>query len=392
MNYEEIIKDYGTPTYVYDIAKLQRRVQYIRSKLNSNYKLIYAVKANTFILPKLENFVDGYEICSFGEFEICKKLNLNQTKFLISGVYKNKKEIEYMVSECPDVSKYTIESWNQYELLKELTEKYQKEIQVLIRLTSGNQFGVSESDFEKIVEANSGNKYIHIVGIEYFTGTQKHSLKKINREIDYLISFIESIEEKYPIELCEVEYGTGSPVFYFQGEEFDEDNYFKELNLALGKIKNRKISLEVGRSIAASCGSFFTSVVDMKHNKNGNIALLDGGINQLVYYGQTMAMRIPYFDIYPKRSGELIPYNLYGSLCTVNDIIIKNITVNQLETGDVFIFKNVGAYSATEGIALFLSRDLPKVVICDENEKCYMVRNSLKTSEPNFPKYDEKEM
>ena len=112
-----------------------------------------------------------------------------------------------------------------------------------------------------------------------------------------------------------------------------------------------------------------------------------GGINHIVYYGQTMAMRIPYFDLYQEEKSDIIDtYNLYGSLCTVNDIIVKNINVNKLSLGDVFIFKNVGAYSSTEGISLFLSRDLPKVVLY-KNKEIKVVRDNLKTSEINYPNY-----
>ena len=66
---------------------------------------------------------------------------------------------------------------------------------------------------------------------------------------------------------------------------------------------------------------------------------------------------------------------------------MKNITINKLEIGDTFIFKNVGAYSSTEGISLFLSRDLPKIVICDKNKQLKVVRKVEKTSELNFPNY-----
>ena len=156
-------------------------------------------------------------------------------------------------------------------------------------------------------------------------------MKKINREIDYLNEFIESIENEYNIELKEIEYGPGFSIQYFQNEEFDEEEYFKELKEALDKLRHKKLFLEAGRSIAASCGTYFTKVVDMKSNKNGNHVILDGGINHLVYYGQTMAMRLPFFDIYPKKDTEKEVYNLYGSLCTVNDVIIKNVETQKLE-------------------------------------------------------------
>ena len=80
-------------------------------------------------------------------------------------------------------------------------------------------------------------------------------------------------------------------------------------------------------------------------------------------------------------------YNLYGSLCTINDIIIKSLKTRKLEIGDLFVFENVGAYSITEGIALFLSRDMPKVILYDETNEPKLIRNTIKASKINCPKY-----
>ena len=55
-----------------------------------------------------------------------------------------------------------------------------------------------------------------------------------------------------------------------------------------------KIVLEMGRFLAASCGYYITSIVDMKVNKEQPYVILDGGINHLNYYGQAMAMKRPY--------------------------------------------------------------------------------------------------
>ena len=197
---------------------------------------------------------------------------------------------------------------------------------------------------------------------------------------------INDIENNLGFTIKEIEYGPGLPVFYFQGEDFNEDEYLLELNKLIEQFSNKVVSLEIGRSMVASCGSYLTSVVDIKDNKNGNFVILDGGINHLVYYGQTMAMKIPYYDIIPNRDEESIVYNLCGSLCTTNDYLVKNITLNKLYIGDTFIFKNTGAYSSTEGIALFLSRDLPKIVLVKDG-KDILVRDSNKTSDINYPNY-----
>lgn len=381
----KVLEKFGTPTYVFDINVLKDRISYLKNKLGDNINLIYAVKANTFIAKEVETLVSAYEICSPGEFDICNKLGIAHSKMVISGVYKDKESTEMMVKDHSDIHRFTIESENQWKLLSQLAEKYNKQLNVLIRLTSGNQFGVNEDIFKKIIKENDNN-LLKIKGIEYFSGTQKHSVKRLNREVDYLIEFVSSIEKEFNITLEEIEYGTGFPVFYFVDDEFNEGEFLDAAKEALNKIKNKKISIELGRSIAASCGTYLTSVVDLKTNQNGNFVILDGGIHHLVYYGGNMAMRIPKFDLLQKAKKEEEIYNLYGSLCTINDILVKSLTVNKLSLGDVFIFKNTGAYSAFEGISLFLSRDLPKVVLKKDDE-LMLVRDNLKTSKINYPNY-----
>ena len=388
IDYNKIIQKYDTPLFIYDIDELQRRVNYLKSKFNNNYNMVYAVKANTFVIKEIDSLVERFEICSPGEYEICEKLKIDRNKMVISGVNKDKHFIDYLISNFDDILKYTIESYNQYVLLNELSTKYKKKIHVLIRLSSGNQFGVSEEDFIKIIQENNN---LIIDGIEYFSGTQKHSLTIIEKELDHLNDFINEIENNYNFKIEEVEYGPGLPVFYFQGNEFNEDNYLEELNKIIGKFGEKVISLEIGRSMVASSGTYLTKVVDLKENKNGNFVILDGGINHLVYYGQTMAMKIPYYEVMPKRESEEITYNLCGSLCTTNDYLVKNIKLNKLMLNDTFIFKNTGAYSSTEGIALFLSRDLPKILLVKEGKEI-LIRDSVKSSLINYPNYDMEEV
>lgn len=381
MDYKDIISKFQTPLYLYDIDKLIDRINYLKSKF-PNTKIVYAVKANTFVPKEIEDEVDKYEICSGGEFDICNNLKINQAKMVISGVHKDEPTIDRIMSN-EGIGKYTIESIEQFHLLEKLSKKYNRKVHVLIRLTSNNQFGVNEEEFKYILK---NNKELIIDGLEYFSGTQKTSLKRINREVDYINEFVNSVEEEFNIELKEIEFGPGLPIHYFKDEEFDEDAFLEEMNTIFDRLRHKELLLEIGRSLVASCGYYFTKIVDMKTNKNGNYVIVDGGINHLVYYGQTMAMRIPYYDVYPKRKENEKSYNIYGSLCTINDIIVKNINECDLQIGDTFIFKNVGAYSSTEGISLFLSRDLPMVVL-HRNNDYKVVRNTLKTSDINYPNY-----
>ena len=387
-DYSKLVKKFGTPFYLFDIDELQNRLEYLRKSLNKDLDLCYAVKANTFIIGEANPYVERFEVCSPGEYEVCKKLNVPMSKLVISGVYKTPEVIEEMMCNHEDMGIYTAESVTQFELLEKLSKKLKRHIHVLLRLTSGNQFGMNEEEVESIISKHADYEYITINGIEYFSGTQKHSTKRLTKEVEYLREFVDSLEDKYSIKIEEIEFGTGFPVYYFQSDEFDEVEFFKEFNEIIKTISSKyKITLEIGRSIASSCGSYVTKVVDKKVNQVGNFAILDGGMNHLVYYGQTMAMKHPHYDIIPKRTKkEEELWNLCGSLCTINDIIVKALNVPGLDLGDVFIFKNTGAYCMSEGISLFLSRDLPKVIM-KKGMKYEVVRENEPTHVLNTPNY-----
>lgn len=384
MTKEKLINSFATPFYAFDFQTLRNRIDYIKKSIPSNVDLCYAVKANTFIIGEAEKHVERLEVCSEGEFEICEYLKTPMEKIVLSGVYKTPAFIERVVEQYDNIGIYTVESMTQYELLKKLAQKYQKKLNILVRINSKNQFGLTTDEFKAIIKDN--NSMMELKGIQYFSTTQKSSYKKLKREFDYLSDLVASVEEEYQITIDELEYGTGSPVTYFYEESFDEKEYFSQLSQLVSQLPSHlKITFEMGRSIAASCGTYYTSVVDMKTNKAGNFAIIDGGMNHIVYFGQSMAMKHPHFEMYPYRDGgQEALWNICGSLCTVNDIVVKALPVDDMKIGDVIIFKNTGAYCMCEGISLFLSRELPGVVLVD-NDSAKLVRNHFKTSELNKP-------
>ena len=386
---ENILKNFETPIYVFDIEKLKQRIKFLRENLTNRLELCYAIKANTFIIKEINDDVDRFEVCSPGEYSICEEANITPEKIVISGVYKTPSVIDYMITSNSKIGRYTVESIEQLNLLDELSKKHNTNLKVLLRLTSGNQFGINEEDIEDIISKKDSYTNLYFEGIQYFSGTQKRTNKRLQKEIDYLDEFLMRLQDKYNYVADELEFGTGFPVHYFQGEEFDEVDFLKEFSNGIDNMKYKgKIVIELGRSIAASCGYYITKVVDKKTNKGQNYAILDGGINHLVYYGQTMAMKFPHLEIYPLRNSENAEeWNLMGSLCTINDIIIKQYPVSNLQIGDAFIFKNTGAYCMTEGISLFLSRELPQVALL-KNQKLELVRESFKTYTLNKANYE----
>ena len=277
----------------------------------------------------------------------------------------------------------------QYELFRRLAQQYDRTLPLLLRLTNGSQFGINKGDIEAIVAQREETPEVDLLGIQFFSGTQKTSLKKLKREVGKLDDLLTLLEEKYGFVAQELEYGPGFPVNYFQSDELDEVELLAGFSELLHDMTHHpKITLELGRSIAASCGTYYTHIVDLKRNQEQNYALVDGGMHHLVYFGQHMAMKQPFFHVCGK---EHLPatdqWNLCGSLCSMNDVMTKQSPLPDLALGDVLAFENAGAYCMTEGISLFLSRDIPAVYLLLENGTAVQVRKAFDTATLNQPNY-----
>lgn len=403
-----------TPAYIFDIDILQRRVSYIKSRL-PGIGICYAMKANAFLVSSAKDLVDSFEICSPGEERICRKAGIPACKMVLSGVNKEASDFEDIfrfVKEHADGGEpiCTVESLQQMKMLEEQAAGVfgqDHTIGVLLRVTSGTQFGMEEDEIITLVRERASWPHLHILGIQVFTGTQKRLriIKKEILEADILIARIEN-ECGYKVEMFE--FGPGAPVSYFKKDKpVDDEELLRELYDSLMSMNFKgRISLEMGRYIAASCGSYITKIMDMKRNHGTNYLICDGGIHQVNYYGQMMAMKLPYMLA---KGGEVpLPesapagrrtasrgtagdkaasgrelYDICGSLCTINDVLVKEVPLQHPEVDDILVFMNVGAYSVTEGISLFLSRDLPRVY-----RKCgdtlTLLRDKIQTEDFNY--------
>lgn len=375
------ISDIATPAYVFDEEVLVERVRKVKEFFGKSVAVCFAIKANPFLVGVLNDVVDCFEVCSPGEFRICERVGIAPEKIVLSGVYKNPDDIERIVGVCGCRTTYTAESPLQVELLCDLAVKYGLTLRVLLRLSAGNQFGMDEETVTKIMQRMQ-NSALNIVGLQYYSGTQKRE-DKLSKETQKLAEFVQRLEAD-GLAVGRIEYGSGLKVGYFPAEHVDEDGEMRTLTEALKVFDGKQITLEFGRFLTADCGSYYTQIVDAKRTDGVNYAIVDGGINHLNYYGQTMAMKVPYFEHFGNNAAaETDGWTVCGSLCTTADVLVRNLPLACPQVGDIIRFDKVGAYSVTEGIYLFLSRDLPNVYF-KRGGKLTLVRKSVHTDEINY--------
>lgn len=396
---EKIASEYGTPAFLFDTVALKERMTAIKQIVGEKVHLCYSIKANPFLIPTMLECVEKLEVCSPGELSICKMQKVPGDKIIYSGVQKNCVDIKAAVEYEAGV--YTAESVLQFELLNESAVEHGKVIPVLPRLNAGSQFGMSKEDLYYLVENREKYRGIKIVGIHYFVGTQRKKLAEQKKELAMLKDIIAELKDGYGFNVEKLEYGPGLPVPYFTTDDFtDTLAPVKEIAAdlqAMAEIVD--LTVEMGRFYVSECGYYLTKVMDQKSNNGTNYAIVDGGMNHLNYLGQMMGMKVPvmhHFSIgkadeivFRGIATEELPieeevnWSLCGSLCTTADVIVRQAPFTNLQRGDVIAFANIGAYSVTEGIHLFLSRTMPRILLYHGEGEVEIAREFMETSHLN---------
>lgn len=421
--FKYIAANYETPTYVFHKKKLVQQVDLIRSRLPAGTMLCFAMKANPFMAGVLAGMVDRLEVCSPGEYEICIRERIDPEKIVVSGVNKTTASMDMILSYSRGAGIYTIESELHYRILRQCAGKIGRRLKVLLRLSSGNQFGMDEAALERLLAMIQADNVMDVIGIHYYAGTQKKR-KKIESELQMLDAYGAKLQERYDTGSLELEYGPGLMVSYFEnagGDELAAGDSSEQLDMLSSLLSDvgayEHISIELGRFLTWDCGYYMTRIMDIKHTGKTGFVIVDGGIHQLNYYGQMMGMKIPHTRlirmgnlsknsagsgpcderasdvsdiedcIYAKEPGM---WTICGSLCTVNDVLVRGIELNAFDIGDILVFERCGAYAVTEGMAMFLSRELPQVLLADENGNIQVLREKIETNLLNG-KMEEKE-
>lgn len=406
---KEAAARYGTPLYVYDLDILREQMTIFRKKLGTDIGLCFAMKANAFLTAPMAAMTERIEICSFGEYQICRKLGIAPEKMLISGVLKKREELQIVLGACGENAVYTAESVRQFFLLSQLARENRRTLRVYLRLSSGNQFGMDEKTICSLIRERAQHSQIQIEGLHYFSGTQKKSETLIGKELEKLDAFLCRTEKEEKFCWKHLEYGPGMGVAYFRGKNgngaagkegaVSEDRSASrtagentevfqpgilEITERIRKMKWKgKITLEMGRALTAMCGYYLTEIQDCKRTEGRSYCIVDGGSHQMNYDGQVRGLYQPVIRVLDKKmpdnSKNTENWTICGALCTVSDILAANVCLGDVKVGDQLVFERTGAYSSTEGMALFLSHALPAVVLYSERTGWKLVRRKQET-------------
>ena len=366
----DLVRKYGTPLYVVDEQTI-RGICKDYKKAFSKYEktnMMYASKAlcNSAVSRIIASEGFGFDAVSGGEIYTLYKAGIDMSKVLFNGNNKTPEEIELAIKY--GVGRFSIDNFHEVELISEISKKYNKTVNALLRITPGIEchthkyiqtgqldckFGFDLSQIDSIIEHILNiDKNINIRGLHAHIGSQIFETKCYYDEVEVLVKEIARIEEKFGIKLDEMNIGGGLGVKYVESDNPPSvqeiaDVIIKSLteNIEKYKINKPTIYLEPGRSIISTSGVTLYTVGSSKQVPNMTKYIsVDGGMadnpRPSMYQAEYLAELV---TSHSERDTEVV--TIAGKFCESGDILINGIELPSLKAGDVLCVYNTGAYN-----------------------------------------------
>lgn len=358
---KEIAKKYGAPVFVYDEARILenfRRVKEAFSQKYENFKIYYAVKANSnpSIVKILVREGAGVDASCANEIKLAKHAGLSGENIIFSGNFLSDEDIEEGLKEkvlfnLDDVSLLPrVISFGKPETLSfRINPGIGKSNVGYFDITGGEEakFGIHKDQaveaYRKAKEAGIQKFGIHIMGGSCVTDPEYF------REITLILfDIIGTVKKELDIEFDFVDLGGGFGVPYKPGEqELDLSKTVDGIVEAIKskceeyKLKLPKIIIEPGRYFVADAGYLIGKILSKKDSYR---EIWGSNI------GMNIVPRVILYDSFHelvvdgKENEERKPAFLCGQICEQTDLWWNGLPLPELEIGDVIVMKNTGAY------------------------------------------------
>jgi diaminopimelate decarboxylase len=352
---QDIAKKYGTPTYCYSYARLEKNINNFQKNFRSFSPLIcFAVKSNTNInlIREIKKFGLGADVVSKGELMMALKAGVSPKKIVFSGVGKTSEEINFAVEK--KILLINAESESEIREIERVAKIKKRKVKIGIRLNPNtdaktlsqistgkkeNKFGVNEKIFFKLVNFCKSSKNIDLKCLSVHIGSQILDYKPYEKMLRVVDRIIHKVNHKFEF----IDLGGGMGISYkCEDKKLNYSKYSEIIKKFLKKHKS-KIIFEPGRSIIGDTGTLISKIIYIKKNDSKNFIILDAAMNDLM----RPALYGAHHKILPstkskKKSNKT--YEFVGPICESTDKFNTLKNFQELEEKDLIAICDVGAY------------------------------------------------
>lgn len=384
----KLIKEYGSPLYVYNESILREKCKDMKNFLRyKNFSVSFSAKANSNLhLLKIVR-EEGLDVdaMSMGEIYVQLKAGFKPEQILFVSNNVSKEELEYAIKNKVNIS---VDSLSQLELFGRINRGGS----VAVRFNSGigvghnekvvtagkkAKFGVDPKYIDKVKEVI--NKYeLKLIGINQHIGSLFMEGSAYIESVKALLAIAENFED---LEFVDIGGGFGVSYRKQEGEQaIDLKTLGKEIQLIIEKWvkkygKEIKIKIEPGRYILAECCVLLGTVHAVKLNYGRKYIGTDIGFNILtrpVLYNSHHDI-----EIYKRDNNNVTSpkeeVTVVGNICENGDILAENIMMPKIQEGDIIGILDAGAYGYVMS-SNYNNRLRPAEVLIRENGKTDIIR------------------
>ena len=381
---DAIVKQHGSPCYIYSRATLERHWNAFNNAFGSHAHLIcYAVKANSNlgVLNVLARLGSGFDIVSIGELERVLQAGGDANKVVFSGVGKREDEIRAALKI--GIRCFNIEVLGELERINQVAGELGVRAPVSFRvnpdvdaqthpyISTGlkeNKFGIAIEDALEAYQAAAALPNIDVVGVDCHIGSQLTQTRPFLDALDKVLLLIDKLHE-HGITLKHLDLGGGLGICYRDEQPPEPADYIMAILARLGDTP-LEIMLEPGRAIVGNAGILVTRVEYLKPTEHKNFAIVDAAMNDLV----RPALYGAWQEIIPVKNDSTAPelvWDIVGPVCETGDFLGKERTL-KLSQNDLLAVRSSGAYGFTMS-SNYNSR--PRVVeIMVDHDQIHIVR------------------
>jgi diaminopimelate decarboxylase len=352
----DIVKQYGSPTYIYSRATLERHWYAFDQAFGDQAHLIcYAVKANSnlAVLNVLARLGSGFDIVSLGELERVIAAGGEPHKIVFSGV--GKREDEILAALKLGIRCFNVEVSGELDRINHIAGQWGLVAPVSFRvnpdvdakthpyISTGlkeNKFGIDIKEAIHEYRRAAAMPNIKVIGIDCHIGSQLTETRPFLDALDRVLNLVSELEAE-GIELHHLDLGGGLGICYKEEQPPEPAEYISAVLQKLGKT-NFEILMEPGRAIVGNAGILVTQVEYLKPTANKNFAIVDAAMNDLVRPSLYSAWQniIP---VNKQSQAEPQHWDIVGPVCETGDFLGKDREL-QLAQGDLLAIRSSGAY------------------------------------------------